>query len=99
MADLSTANTILSQLGGGRFTAMTGAKNLIGYPDALSMQIPSAKRGINRVKIKLDPSDTYTVTFGRYRAGQIQEISTHSDIYCDMLTDLFETETGLFTHF
>lgn len=65
------AQTILSQLGGGRLAAMTGARNFLsheakdGSRGALSFQLPArfAKDGINYVKVKLMGSDTYTVEF------------------------------------
>jgi hypothetical protein len=50
------------------------------------------------VKIILDPSDTYTVKFIRVHGTKITTVSEHSDIYCDMLVELFENETGLYTH-
>jgi len=65
------AQTILTQLGGHRFGAMTGAKNFASHgPEkgtlgALSFTLPSrfAKDGINYVKITLAFSDTYTIEF------------------------------------
>ena len=36
---MSVARTILSQLGGNKFAAMTGAKNFVDCGDALSMRI------------------------------------------------------------
>lgn len=95
----STAQTILSQIGGGRFIAMTGAKSFGDHGDALSFRLPSnfATKGINYVKITLDADDTYSVTFGKVRGLKYTVISTFSMIYCDMLTELFERETGLAT--
>jgi len=96
--DMTVAKTILAQLGGGKFIAMTGAKNFIGDENSLSFCLRSgmAKNGSNRVKITLDPCDTYTVQFAKYRALKLTPISEHSDIYCDQLVELFERETGLY---
>lgn len=99
--NLQVAKTILEQLGGGRLMAMTGAKNFVGGENFLSFKLPGgggfAKSGINFVRVVLDPCDTYTVTFSRIRGSKVVEISTHGDVYCDQLQDVFETATGLFT--
>jgi len=102
MSNIDVAKTILSQLGGGRFIAMTGAKNLIGDATSLTFRLPKAKDGINAVKITLDPSDTYTVRFfrvGDRRTAYAQtDKSVHADIYADTLQELFTRITGLYTH-
>jgi hypothetical protein len=98
---LQVANTILNQLGGVKFRVMTGAKNFIGSADALSFHLPGGggfcKDGINGVRITLDPSDTYTVQFFRRRGAKLKVIATVSDVYCDMLRQVFENHTGLRT--
>jgi hypothetical protein len=95
------ATTILEQLGGRRFVMMTGAKNLIAHPNALSFKLPGgggfAKDGINYVKITLDPSDTYTVEFSRVRGRTVKTLHTVSDIYAENLRDVFTRATGLQT--
>jgi len=98
---LSVAKTILAQLGGNRFTVMTGAKNYLGDANSLSFKLPTqanyTKDGINYVKITLSPSDTYTVEFGRVYGSKYRVISKYDGIYCDMLRDLFTDKTGLET--
>lgn len=93
------AETILSQLGGRRFIAMTGAKSFAGGPDQLTFRLPSTltRDHIKAVKIQLDPSDTYTVTFyaGAKFPECIRTVATVSDVYCDRLCDVFESATGL----
>jgi hypothetical protein len=97
------AAEILSQLGGSKFIAMTGANSLCSGKDTLTFRIPNAKNGIKSVVITLDPSDTYTVKFykpGYFRKGEwVAEkwVAEHSDVYCDQLREIFETETGLLT--
>lgn len=97
---MSIAKTILEQLGGNRFVAMTGAKNFGDTGNGLAFQIPAklTKNRINAVKIELDPSDTYIVKFLRIGRSDLKVISKHDMIYCDQLEDLFERETGLYTH-
>jgi hypothetical protein len=97
--DITIANTILSQLGGRRFSMMTGAKNFCGTADSLSFRIPGTmtRNRINYVKITLTPSDTYTVVFMVIRGMTVKEVATHEDIYNDMLCELFRNVTGLET--
>ncbi len=99
---METANTILAQLGGGKFLAMTGAKGLLALsaPNGLQFKLPAnfARDGINSVRILLDPSDTYTVEFWKVRGTSIKQISTLSDVYADQLQAVFTQATGLDTH-
>jgi predicted RNA methylase len=99
---LQVARTILEQLGGQRFIAMTGAKNLVGEAHALTFKLPAnfAKDGINHVRISLEPSDTYTVRFarlGRAPAHKLTEVAVVEDVYADDLQDVFTRYTGLDT--
>lgn len=100
------ANEIIRQLGGRKFTVMTGAKNYMAIDDGLTFGIPGTitKNHINRVRIILDQSDTYTVSFWNYRKQKnvhkpsMKKIAEHSMIYHDMLPGIFTAETGLDTH-
>jgi hypothetical protein len=97
----SVAKTILEQLGGRRFIAMTGARNFIDTGNGLSFRLPGSggfiKNGINVVRIDLTPNDTYNVTFSRLRGSKDTVISKHDDVYADSLREVFESETGLAT--
>jgi hypothetical protein len=103
MTDLTVANTILEQLGGPMFTRMTGAHNLAGDETSLrfSLHRGSAHNGINKVIVTLTPMDTYTVQFWNIRLGSKscsqRLVAEHEDVYCDMLQDVFEQATGLYT--
>ena len=94
---LEVAHTILAQLGGARFRAMTGAKDMIGASNALTFGLPSrfASKGINKVRIALDWSDRYTVTFFRIRGIKVAEVARIEGVYADQLRDVFTRETGL----
>lgn len=96
---MSVAETILQQLGGRRFSVMTGARKYTGSADSLTFRIPSnfAKAGINAVKITLDPTDTYTMIFSRIRGLTVKEISAHGGIYFDKMQEIFSDVTGLET--
>ncbi|AKF13659.1 putative YahA protein [Sinorhizobium phage phiN3] len=100
MTDLTVANTILAQLGGGRFKVMTGAKNFVGAADYLMFQIPTSKK-INKVKITLTPDDLYTVEFLNINMKKlaVTTIKKFEGVFCDMLEDIFTEATGLYTRF
>jgi hypothetical protein len=99
--DMTVAKTILDQLGGKRFLAMTGAKNLIGSATTLSFTLPGnpgfVKSGINVCRVTLTPADTYTVEYLRVRSGNVHTVETCTDIYAENLEECFSRETGLAT--
>lgn len=98
----SIAHTILEQLGGSRFIAMTGARDLVRHDKALSFKLPRglATNKASHVKITLEPTDTYLVEFLRYDARRLEmkPISRTSGAYADDLARLFTLETGFDTH-
>ncbi len=94
----ATALTILEQLGGNRFVAMTGARALVSSPDALSFSIGrGATKGINKVKIIL-ADDLYRVEFYKLRGMDIKLIATVDGVYADRLQEVFTEQTGFDTH-
>lgn len=101
--DTTIAQTILEQLGGKRFALMTGAKHFIADNNELRFQLPGGtfSRRINRVSVRLDPSDTYTMTFQNIRRNRndlrIDTIATRENVYCDQLQEVFKSVTGLDT--
>jgi len=99
---MSVAQTILAQLGGRRFIAMTGAKNFSSDDNSLTFCLPGkpgyVKEGINVVKIELTPADEYDMTFSRFYNYQLKEKHKLEGIYCDQLQELFTEYTGLATH-
>lgn len=97
MTNMQIAQTILDQLGGQKFVAMTGAKNFIAGESQLMFQIPKAKKGINKVRVILTPADTYTVEFAKVAKLDYKVIAKVEDVYCDTLQDVFEANTGLYT--
>jgi hypothetical protein len=101
MTDMTVAQTILAQLGGNKFIAMTGAKNFVGGDRVLNFTLPGGrgfcKEGINRVRIELTDMDDYTVTYMRVRGMKLKTIEKSEGIYCDNLRSNFERVTGLRT--
>ena len=100
MENMQIAKTILEQLGGNRFIAMTGAKHCLAVESGLTFKLPSnfARHSINCVRVILTPMDDYTVEFLRVRGTSVKEVAKYDGIYCDGLKDLFEEQTGLYTH-
>jgi hypothetical protein len=102
---MAIANEIIRQLGGRKFTVMTGAKDYMAIDNGLTFRIPGnlTKNHINRVRVILDPSDTYTVSFWNYRKQRIpgppsmKKIAEHSMVYDDQIQSIFTAETGLDT--
>ena len=94
--NMQVAQTILAQLGGRMFTMMTGAKQMTAGSDglgSLSMRIGQNCHHITALKVVLEPSDTYTLTF--YRGLKVAK--TFEDVYCDQLRDIFTEVTGMYT--
>jgi hypothetical protein len=94
------AKTILIQLGGPRFIAMTGARYFIAHPDgSLSFRLPLGYW--NHVRITLTPMDVYTVAFQRVRRpkhGSIPECRdalVEREVYAEDLVPTVERVTGL----
>ena len=79
---MSVATTILEQLGGRRFAAMTGAKHFMSVEGGLQFGLPArfARNGYNKVSVTLRADDTAV-----------------EGVYCDQLQDVFRRETGLET--
>lgn len=108
------ASTILQQLGGNKFIAMTGAKHLVALDNGIKFSIGKNASKANTVKITLNGLDLYDVEFIKFTPysfkikndGTFKEtlesskvIATKNDIYSDMLQDIFTSVTGLYTHF
>lgn len=95
----NVAQTILSQLGGNKFIAMTGSKDFVGSENNLTFKLARVINGVSHVSITLDVNDLYRVEFRKWNARRLDMtiVAVHSDVYADMLRPLFENETGLIT--
>ena len=91
------AKTILQQLGGNKFIAMTGAKHLGHTNKGLQMKIGRNSKGITHVIITLKSTDTYDVEFIKIRGTKRTVAKKLSRIYADQLRDVFTKYTGLRT--
>ena len=97
MSNLTVAKTILEQLGGNKFCVMTGAKNLVGDENSLSMRIGRNSSNSNYLKITLNSMDTYDMKFYRLWKFEEKSVTEYNNIYNDMLTDTFTAHTGMYT--
>lgn len=100
------AKTILEQIGGRRFAAMTGSKDFIDMGNGLRMSLARNKTSVNRLDIIYDGgADLYNMRFYRKTFSKktfecrTKDIETHEGIYCDMLEEMFTMVTGLHTRF
>lgn len=100
---LEVVNTILQQLGGNRFIVMTGAKQFVAIELGLMLTLPArlAKLGINKVRVELDASNTYTMTTLKVNARRDTAIEVQREmlIHCYRLEATFEGMTDVYTRF
>lgn len=96
----NVALTILAQLGGQRFKAMTGANNFVSGDKYLTFRIPGTmtKDRINCVRITLDHLDLYKLEFMVIRGIKFRTVRTMDGVYAENLRTLFTDATGLDTH-
>jgi hypothetical protein len=88
---------LLQQLGGNKFVAMTGAKNLAvdKSKNELHMKIMRNAKGVSHVIIRLTSGDLYDMKFLQVRAGKIKIKSKENGVYADQLGKMFKKNTGL----
>lgn len=107
-AHMQIANTVLAQLGGNRFRAMTGARDFVGlsptadFLGGLQFGLPArlACNGVNKVQIFLTASDTYTVKALKVKpkTWEVEVKGEAEHVYFDTLQATFRDLTGLDTH-
>lgn len=106
---------ILEQLGGNKFVVMTGTKNFVWDSDNTTLRMTLAKNAskANRLYIKYNSDDTYTMDFFKYSPARykvdhkkctcdfvdekIVPVKKFEHIYCDQLQELFTNVTGMYT--
>lgn len=90
----AVAETILTQIGGGRALAMTGGR-AIAKDRGLVLKVKGSRR-VNVVEIDLTDADDYTVTFRHFTIRKDKLVASFDGIHSDALKGLIEKETGLF---
>jgi hypothetical protein len=93
--DKRKAATILKQIGGNRFIAMTGAKDFAFSNKYMSFKIGRNSKGINFVRIAHNGKDLYDMEFGFVSVRGIKVKKKVKDIYADMLGTMFKKYTGM----
>lgn len=89
------ANEILAQLGN-RAMVMMGARDVVAGASFVQFRIAANAKRINKIKIELDASDTYTIEFWNIRGMNAKKIAERSDVYVDAMHKVIEHETGLY---
>ena len=109
MTSTEIAKTIMSQIGGNKFTVMTGSKKIIALDNGVRMTLARNISGANRLEITLNGLDLYNVRFYKYTPARlnkktytftdekIEEIAEFNDVYWDNLQDIFTQVTGMYT--
>lgn len=92
---MQVAQEILNQLGGRRFTVMTGAKNFVGGESMLQFDLPKS----HKVRITLTPADLYKVELFKWNRARLEmvPVAEEDGIYNDCLQASFTRLTGLET--
>jgi hypothetical protein len=98
---MEIATTILNQLGGKRFIVMTGSKNFLDLGNGLRMKLSRNKAKAQYLKIELNGSDLYNMTFFSARSTETDIVLTTKEriegVYFDQMNRIFEQVTGLYT--
>ena len=96
--DMTVAKTILEQRGGNKFRVMTGAKNFAATDNSLRMRIGRNKTNANYMEVSLNMLDLYDITFAKVtKMGEMKSVKTYDNVYNDMLVEIFESHTGMYT--
>ena len=92
------ANEIYRQLGGNKFRVMTGAKMMVSTENGIRMRIGRNKTNANYMEVVLNSMDLYDITFAKVtRMGEMKSVKTYDNVYNDMLVEIFESHTGMYT--
>ncbi|KWN11726.1 hypothetical protein WT83_19230 [Burkholderia territorii] len=93
------AHAILEHLGGKRFLAMTGARDLLAIEAGLSFRLPSrlARDNITHVTIQIELKPSYSISFERVSVAErsIEQVRSLSGVTPDELQASFQEVTGL----
>lgn len=91
---MEIATTIIQQLGGKKFSAMTGAHlyRVTASKKGVAFSIPKAQNNVKHVVIELMDDDTYTMEFIDKMGTSVKEFE---GVYSDMLQNIFSATTGL----
>lgn len=97
-AELTVPQTIANQIGNRAFVMM-GARELLADDRTLYFRVGKNAKGVNKVSVTLDWTDTYTVTFFRQSGAPMFAVRTVSEVsmvYAEDLRRVLESGTGLY---
>jgi hypothetical protein len=98
LAAVPVAEKILAALGGNKFIAMTGAKNLISTKTSLEFNIPKNKSKANKVEVRyIAGQDLYVINFYRFKMPMLTLLESFKDLQGNQLKSVFTSYTGLHT--
>ena len=100
MTNQEIANEIKNQIGH-KALYMIGAKNM-SYDSksehgSLSFKIMRNAKSVNYIRITLNGKDLYDIEYLNCNVKRIKTIAVDNDVYCDMLHESIERNTGLYT--
>jgi len=104
---MTVAQTILDQLGGSKFIAMTGSKHFTSDGNTLNMRLAGNRSGANHLKITLNGLDTYDMEKVKidtankavnYTPDKLTVVKTLNGVYFDQLQEIFTGVTDMETH-
>jgi hypothetical protein len=96
---MNTAETILNQIGGKKFIAMTGSKDFMNTGNGLQMKLARNNSGAGYLEIQHTESDLYNMVFYSVRGIELKVKKEITNVYADMLLNMFESTTGLIVRF
>ena len=92
---MKATNTILNQLGGNKFIAMTGAAC---YSDGNTLVAKfKGSKVANIMYVTLNENDLYDVKICKFKGLDVKAVKEVNNAYADMLKTIFEQTTGLRT--
>ncbi len=94
--DMTVATEIKRQLGN-KCLAMIGAKNIFGGEKHLQMKLGRNAHKWTHLTITLNDMDTYDLRFIRIFKMDIKNEKIVSGVYADMLHNVIEDVTGMYT--
>lgn len=94
---MTTPETILQQLGGNKFVAMTGANTFVAGWNKLTMKLTRNQSAATHLTIALQANDLYSVTFWKLRGVKVSTVIVFEDTEAAYLVEVFTQVTGQHT--
>lgn len=83
MIEATQRREIAAQIGAGNILSISGGR-IVAIADGIELPVSNGYR----VRVVLDPSDTYTVSRIFRRAGKEFVKGSRSDVYCDQVSEI-----------